>query len=150
MRERDSDNCSCGNLKLKKSKTCSECYAAGRPPGEYVPRDSCECGRLKMKKSAMCQECRDTYRSDNPPGFRGPVPDENEAAIYLLRRNSDNKVFYVGSSKNPRKRLTSHRYVHGDITMIVIKLVPVEFRWQEEIDAMLHYGFYTNPRAPKE
>ena len=142
------DKCECGNIKAKKSKTCLDCYSSTLVKVSN-PRDFCQCGSVKMKKSKLCQKCRDDYRNKNIPGFRGPLPSENEAAIYLLR-NAEGKVFYVGSSKNPRKRLTSHRFERGDITMLVVKIVPIENQWREEIEAMNHYGFYTIPRSPKE
>lgn len=137
-RDRNKNFCSCGSEKLKDSNTCRNCNI-GRPiKGRKSRFDSCSCGADKCLDSKSCMICyRRSVQSD--ARVRGPLPDKGEAAIYLLR-NSDGIVFYVGSTKSPKDRIDKHRQKYGlKTTMIIVKIVPVEIQWQEEVKAMVDY-----------
>lgn len=136
-RPRAYDQCVCGGNKAKTSVVCWTCYSDGRPS----KKDLCSCGKEKMRSSGQCDDCERLNRRKNSTAHlvRGPSPKLGEAAIYLLRDRSD-KVFYVGSTTNPRQRLLRHHHKFGNnTTMLVIKIVDESVRWEEEMIAALTY-----------
>lgn len=128
--------CGCGKPKAKQATECISCYSESRP--DYSHTNNCECGKEKTTEAEKCRSCYDRLRLIENK-IRGPLPKSGQAAIYLLRDDND-KVFYVGSSKNPNRRLRAHRQNFGTTTrMIIIKIVGLKDRWAEEIHAAVEY-----------
>lgn len=138
------DQCDCGKNKQVQSKMCRDCWE-DRAKDQFI----CSCGEWKWRTSERCNSCMKENRSKTGiigVSVRGPMPQKGQAAIYLLR-DEDYKVFYVGSTHTPRSRIVDHRYKFGDwVTMIIIKIVDKEDRWQEEVAAMAYYSEYLSSK----
>lgn len=134
--DRNKNNCKCGAMKRKQSITCRKCIPSPPVIEKKSRFDSCSCGAKKNIASVQCMSC---YRiSVAPTDVRGPMPKNGEVAIYLLRKND--RVFYVGSTYRPKRRIKDHRQVYGeDVVMLIIKIVSEKNRWREEILATLVY-----------